>query len=93
MLGLVAPLAREGGRIVPLLKAKLESTNDDSTVEAIIYVFKEMNDLGTYDVAADKSLMEELRLKVSGIKDPAWQIMTERNFHEIQEKPPTTSKP
>jgi len=93
MLGLVAPLAREGGRIVPLLKAKLESTNDDSTVEAIIYVFKEMNDLGTYDVAADKSLMEELRLKVSGIKDPAWQIMTERNFHEIREKPPETSKP
>src|SRR5260370_186144 len=60
MLGLVAPFASEGGRIVPLLKAKLESTNDDSTVEAIIYVFKEMNDLGTYDVAADKSLMEEL---------------------------------
>src|SRR5579863_2539267 len=65
MFGLAAPLAREGGRIVPLLKAKLESADDDSTVQAIVYVFAEMNVLGTYNLAADKSLMEELRLRVS----------------------------
>ena len=93
MLGLASPLAREGGRIVPLLKAKLESADDDSTVQAIVYVFAEMNVQGTYDLGADKSLMEELRLKVSQVKDPAWQNMIEKNLPEIQETSPTTSKP
>lgn len=93
MFGLASPLAREGGRIVPLLKAKLESADDDSTVQAIVYVFAEMNVQGTYDLAADKSLMEELRLKVSRVKDPAWQNMIEKNLPEIQEKSPTNSKP
>jgi hypothetical protein len=93
MFGLASPLAREGGRIVPLLKAKLESADDDSTVQAIVYVFAEMNVRGTYDLAADKSLMEELRLKVSGVKDPAWQNMIEKNLPEIREKSPETSKP
>lgn len=93
MFGLASPLAREGGRIVPLLKAKLESADDDSTVQAIVYVFAEMNVRGTYDLAADKSLMEELRLKVSRVKDPAWQNMIEKNLPEIREKPPETSKP
>jgi hypothetical protein len=93
MLGLASPLAREGGRIVPLLKAKLESADDDSTVQAIVYVFAEMNVRGTYDLAADKSLIEELRLKVSRIKDPAWQNMIEENLPEIREKSPTNSKP
>jgi hypothetical protein len=93
MFGLASPLAREGGRIVPLLKAKLESADDDSTVQAIVYVFAEMNVRGTYDLAADKSLMEELRLKVSRVKDPAWQNMIEKNLPEIREKSPKTSKP
>jgi hypothetical protein len=93
MFGLASPLAREGDRIVPLLKAKLESADDDSTVQAIVYVFAEMNVRGTYDLAADKSLMEELRLKVSRVKDPAWQNMIEKNLPEIREKSPETSKP
>ncbi|MGC2528402.1 MAG: hypothetical protein WA639_11680 [Candidatus Acidiferrum sp.] len=62
-------------------------------MQAIVYVFAEMNVRGTYDLAADKSLMEELRLKVSRVKDPAWQNMIEKNLPEIREKPPETSKP
>jgi hypothetical protein len=93
MLELVSPFAREGGRIVPLVKAKLESTDNDSTVDEIVYVFREMNDMGTYDVAGDKSLMEELREKVTGMKDPALQKITEKNLLEIREKSPKTSKP
>jgi hypothetical protein len=93
MLGLASPLAREGGRIVPFLKAKLENADDDSTVEDIVYVFAEMNVRGTYDVAADKSLMEELRLKVSRVKDPDWQNMIEKNLLEIRAKSPTNPKP
>jgi hypothetical protein len=93
MSGLASPLARQGGRIVLFLKAKLENADDDSTVEDIVYVFAEMNVRGTYDLAADKSLMEELRLKVSRVKDPAWQNMIEKNLPEIQQKSPKTSMP
>ena len=93
MLELVSPFAREGGHIVPLLKAKLENTSNDSTIEDIVYLFKEMNNLGTYNVAADKPLMEELRSKVTGKKDPAWQKITENMLLKIQAKSPTNSKP
>src|ERR1700674_4369484 len=65
MLELSSPFAQEGGRIVPLLKMRLESTDNDLRIRDIVRLFREMNDLGTYDVAADKSLMEELRSNVS----------------------------
>ena len=93
MLELSSPFAREGGRIVPLLKLKLESTDNDLRIRDIVRLFREMNDLGTYNVAADKSLMEELRSKVSEMKDPAWQKVTENMLLKIREKSPTNSKP
>jgi hypothetical protein len=52
-----------------------------------------MNRLGTYDVAGDKSLMEELRQKVSAIGYPSWRIITEDNFQAIREKSPKDLKP
>ncbi len=93
MLELASPFAQEGGRIVPLLKMKLESTDNDLRIRDIVRLFREMNDLGTYNVAGDKSLMEELRSKVSGMKDPDWQKVTEKMLLEIREKSPVTSKP
>ncbi len=63
MIGLAWPLAREGGRIVQPLAAKLESADHDLTIRDIVFVFRVMNDLGTYDVAGDKSLMNKLREK------------------------------
>ena len=93
MLELSSPFAREGGRIVPLLKMKLQSTDNDLRIRDIVRLFREMNSLGTFDVAADKSLMEELRSKVTGMKDPAWQKITENMLLEIREKSPKTSKP
>jgi len=88
MLHLVSPFAREGRRIVPALEAKLESADKDLTIRDIVYVFREMNDLGAYDVAGDKSLMNKLRDKVSAIKDPAWRIVTENDLLAIREKSP-----
>ena len=93
MLELSSPFAQEGGRIVPLLKMKLESTDNDSRIRDIVRLFREMNDLGTYDVAADTSLMEELRSKVTGMKDTGWQKITENMLLKIREKSPTNSKP
>ena len=88
MLHLASAFAREGGRIVPLLEAKLESAHNDLTIRDIVFVFKRMNDLGTYDVAGDKSLMGELREKVSTIKDPFWRHLTEDDLLAIREKSP-----
>jgi len=93
MFGLASPLAREGGRIVPLLKMKLEGTDNDLRIRDIVRLFREMNDLGTYNVAGDKSLMEELQSKVGEMKDPDWRKVTEKMLIEIREKPPETSKP
>jgi hypothetical protein len=92
MLELSSPFAQEGGRIVPLLKMKLESTDNDLRIRDIVRLFREMNDLGTYNVAGDKSLMEELRSKVGEMKDPNWQKVTENMLLEIREKPPTNQK-
>jgi len=93
MMHLSLPFAREGGRIVPRLEAKLESAHDDLTIRDIVRLFRVMNDLGTYDVAADKSLMEELRSKVTGMKDPGWQKITENMLLKIQAKSSTNSTP
>lgn len=86
MIGLGWQLAREGGRIVQPLEAKLGSTDDDLTIRDIVLIFKAMNVLGTYDVAGDKSLMERLREKVSAMKDPFWWHVTEDSLMVIQEK-------
>jgi hypothetical protein len=88
VIALAWPLAREGGRIVQPLEAKLQTADDDLTIRDIIFVFRVMNELGTYDVAGDKSLMEKLRLKVSAMQNPAWRIVTQDSVLAIQEKSP-----
>lgn len=89
-IGLAWPLAREGASIVQPLEAKLRNANDDLTITYIVFVYRVMNDLGTYNVASNKSLMEELREKVSAMQDPTWRVMTENTLLEIREKPPRT---
>jgi len=78
--------ACEGGRIVQPLEAKLENADDELTIRDIVLVFRAMNDLGTYDVAGDKSLTNKLRDKVSTltVKDPFWWHEAEDNLLAIQ---------
>jgi hypothetical protein len=85
-LGLAWQFATEGRKIVEPLEAKLKRTSDDLTIRDIVRVFRAMNDLGTYDVAEDKTLMEQLREKVSAMQDPTWRVMTENTLQEIREK-------
>lgn len=76
-------LAQEGGKIVQPLEAKLETVDDDLTIRDILLVFAAMSQLETYDVAGNKALLEELREKATGIKDPAWAIVAQDDLHEI----------
>jgi hypothetical protein len=82
-MGLAWTLAREGGKIVPPLEAKLQAADDDLTIRDILLVFAAMSELETYDVAGNKSLMEELRERATAIKDPAWAIVAQNDLHEI----------
>ena len=82
-IGLAWALAREGRKIVQPLEAKVESADDDATIEDILLVFVAMSELETYDVAGNKALMEELRDRGLGIKDPALAIIAQDDLHEI----------
>jgi len=75
--------AREGSRIVQPLKAKLDRAENEATIRDIVFVFRDMNELGTYDVAADKPLLDELRVKVLSMKNSAWRKVCEGELDEI----------
>ncbi len=47
-----------------------------------------MSDIGSYDLLDDEQLMDDLRLKVSEMKDSAWRIIAEEQLEGIREKKP-----
>jgi hypothetical protein len=85
-LGLARPLARRGASIVQPLESKLNRANDDLTIRDIVYLFLQMNNWSTYDVLDDQQLMDDLKLKVSEMKDSAWRIIAEEQLDAIREK-------
>ena len=82
-IGLAYTMATQGGKIVQPLRAKLEATDDDSTILDILEVFKAMSVLETYDVAGNEPLRQELLEKSGDIKDPSWAIVAQDDMHEI----------
>ncbi|MGB0060607.1 MAG: hypothetical protein WBP68_10505 [Candidatus Binatus sp.] len=82
-MGLAWVLAKQGGKIVQPLEAKLEAADDDLTIRDILLVFVAMSQLETYDVPANKPLMQELLEKSGAIKDPSWAIVAQDDMHEI----------
>jgi hypothetical protein len=82
-MGLAWVLAKQGGKIVQPLEAKLEAADDDLTIRDIVLVFAAMSQLETYDVAGDKPLMQKLLEKQGAVKDPAWAIIVQNDIHEI----------
>jgi hypothetical protein len=82
-IGLAYTMATQGGKIVQPLRAKLEATDDDSTILDILEVFKAMSVLESYDVAGNKPLMQELLEKSGDIKDPSWVIVAQDDMHDI----------
>jgi hypothetical protein len=86
MMHLASAFASEGTSVVNPLRKKLENATRDKDVRDIVRVFRVMSDLATYNVAADKPLMQELRLKVSDMRDDFWRELAEENLAAIREK-------
>jgi hypothetical protein len=80
---LASALASEGRQVVPQLKQKLETTDDDGTISDILLVFRNMQDMGNYDVAGDRALMTELQTKVDGIKSPVLRQICQTRITQI----------
>ena len=78
---LPSAFASEGSKIVQPLTQKLQSAENEMTIRDTILVFGAMSRSGTYDVAADKPLMEKLRAKVASMKD--WKDVCEKQLNEI----------
>lgn len=81
---LAAPLAAHGSSAVEYLVTKLEDAADDLTIRDIAAVFAEMSRSGTYSVGKDKRVTDLLRLKISGMKSPAWQQATLEMLRSIE---------
>jgi len=74
----------QGGRsAADYLKSKLAQTNSDATIRDIINVFVEMQRQGTYQVAKDAALMQEIQASVDRMKDPDWKRFVERKVSQI----------
>ena len=85
-LELATLFASKGTAIIKPLESKLNETNEDRTIRDIVFVFSEMSRQGTYEVASDKSLMDELQEKTNAIRDPTVRFTTEESLHRIQTK-------
>lgn len=70
---LAESFAKEGKKIVPFLKEKLETTKSDSTIRDIVYVCGWMQRLKTYDVASDSVLISLINRKTSEMHDAFWR--------------------
>lgn len=72
-LEFLAPLARRGAELLPLLRGRLETHSDLGEVRDDLALLAEIHRLGTTDVAADAPLMTLLRKRVSTLKSPLWR--------------------
>jgi len=81
-LYLAGMLAQEGAEVVDFLKDKLKKTSGDLTIRDIIYVFSEMDRLGTYDIADDDELVTLLANSVNRMKTD-WKTVTEKTLRGI----------
>ena len=90
-IGLRTPFAKEGARVVGLLKAKLANADGDLTIRDILGVFEEMSSRKTYDVAGDKDLMRVISAAVGRVKDRDWKMVCDQSLAEIRHGivPPT----
>lgn len=81
---LASLFAKDGGKVVGLLKERLIEASDDFTIRDIVLVFAEMSKQKTYDVAGDGDLMKILRGKVNSMEDSFWQQLANQDLNEIQ---------
>jgi hypothetical protein len=78
--------AAEGARGAELLQEHLRENTDDLTVRDIAYALLRMQELGTYDVIADKRLVGLLELRVNGMKNESWRDIALGNLKRLRER-------
>jgi hypothetical protein len=78
--------AAEGERGAALLRENLRETTDDLTVRDIGYALLRMQELGTYDVLANKQLMAMLELRVNGMKNESWREVALEHLKRLRER-------
>ena len=78
--------ATEGARGAALLQKHLREETDDLTVRDIAYTLLKMEQLGTYDVLANKKLMGLLELRVSEMKNEGWRNVTLGHLKQLRER-------
>jgi hypothetical protein len=81
---LAEPIARRGREAIPFLLSRLEATKNDLDVLDIVYIFKKMVFLRTYDVKNDPAVITALNNRVSNMSSSAWKQMSLRNLEIIQ---------
>ncbi len=80
---LARPFAEQGPTIVPFLKAKLESTQNDVTIRDIVMVFSELAELKLYSFSYDSALLVLIDKKVNDMKG-IWKETTLKMVSEIR---------
>ena len=79
---LAEPLAMRGKEAVNYLSDKLIQTKNDLTIRDIIYIFTLMQQLKTYDVLKDQSLMRIINESLIKVKDEDWKKYIQKNISE-----------
>lgn len=78
--------ATEGARGAGLLQGHLRENTDDLTVRDIAYALLRMQELGTYDVIADKTLVGLLELRVNGMKNESWRDIALESLTQLRRR-------
>jgi len=82
---LAEPFAQGGAAVAELLTAELSKPNSDANVRDIIMALREMQRLGTYEVARDRALMQLATDSVERMRDKDWQQMANEMLLEIEQ--------
>jgi len=85
LIHLAEQFARDGKAAVGFLQAKLASAQDDATIQDIIMVYAAMSRQGSYDVAADRDVMQTINAGVARIKDDGWRRFSAQKVEEISQ--------
>jgi hypothetical protein len=78
--------ATEGARGAVLLQEHLRESTDDLTVRDILYALLRMQELGTYDVLADKKLMELIELRANAMKNAGWRDVASGHLKRLRDR-------
>jgi hypothetical protein len=82
-LYLAEAFAKEGKNSFPFLAKKMTETKNDATFRDILHVFGEMQRTKTYDVYAEKELLQVMNSRAAAMPDKFWRDYTQRLIGKI----------